>query len=92
MLEPDQLDVGRIQRLCHAGIPDYPGMRALYWKVRACHHVSSTLLVLAPYEAWQRPASDGSAEGVHRIGMPSLPPLSFLPLSFMCNTTPVVSR
>jgi hypothetical protein len=46
MLEPDQLDFDRIQRLCHAGIPDYPGMRAMYWKVRSHRNISLAALVL----------------------------------------------
>lgn len=28
-----RLDIERLRRLCHAGIPDKPGMRALMWKI-----------------------------------------------------------
>eukprot|EP00729_Bicosta_minor_P012756 gene12756-2030_t len=31
--EGGELDMPRIRQLCHAGIPDFPGMRAMYWKV-----------------------------------------------------------
>lgn len=37
MLETEELDMKRIRKLCHAGVPDFPGMRAMYWKVRNFH-------------------------------------------------------
>ena len=47
MLEGEELDMKRIRKLCHAGIPDYPGMRAMYWKV-TLHHVSCMIILFRP--------------------------------------------
>ena len=34
-LEAEVIDLKRIRKLCHAGIPDKAGIRSVYWKVRS---------------------------------------------------------